>query len=90
MVGAITAGKEKILMNCGAFGYTVEVLASILKEPEKEVGKLMQPGGDYRVIYERGKNMARYKIDEKLFDMGLSGDIDAIRQFLNTRENEQG
>lgn len=86
MVGAIEESKKKIVINAGAFGYGVEVLASLLDEDLREVIEKMKPNAEYAKLYSKGRNMAKYRIDEKLFELACSGNLDAMRQFLNTRE----
>jgi hypothetical protein len=87
MVGAIDAEKRKVIINSGAFGYNAEILASLLEEDTKDVVEKLKPNGEYYKMYQKGKNLARYKIDEKLFDMACSGDLNAIKQFQNSRED---
>lgn len=86
MVGAIEESKKKVIINAGAFGYSNEILASLLDEDLKDVSTKMKPEGEYWRLYNKGRNMAKYRIDEKLFELACSGNLDAMRQFLNTRE----
>lgn len=86
MVGTIDESKKKVVINAGAFGYNAEILASLLDEEVKDVLVKMKPGGEYWKLYNKGRNMAKYRIDEKLFELACSGNLDAMRQFINTRE----
>lgn len=72
---------EEIIINCGAFGYKPDVIASLLKLEIHIVHDAMDFDKKFIKLYNFGHNMANYKIDLKLFEMAKSGDIKAMQAF---------
>ena len=77
----INEENKEIIINCGAFGYKPDVIASLLRIDLNLVEEQFKTNSEFKLLYEFGKNMAKYKIDLKLFEMAKSGDVKAIQQF---------
>lgn len=74
--------QEEIVINCGAFGYDVRKIASVLGQSEIDVQKeLNDPRSEMSALIQKGRDMAEYVIDLKLFEMAKSGDIKALEKF---------
>ena len=80
MERTITDQEKEAILNFGAFGYEPEKMASILGWGVDEV-KTGLVGGEFLELIQRGKNMAEYALDKKLWDMALSGDMKAMQAF---------
>lgn len=80
MERVITEQEKEAILNFGAFGYEPEKMASILGWGVDEV-KAGLAGGEFLNLIQRGKNMAEYAFDKKLWDMALSGDMKAMERF---------
>lgn len=79
MVGDIDYEK---VVNFGAFGYSIEKMASILMIEQEEIKKeLNNSTSDFYKHYEKGRHMADYVIDLKLFELAQSGDLKALEEY---------
>jgi hypothetical protein len=77
--------KEDII-NFGAFGYDAAKISSILEYDIKEVEKQLKDAkSELNILMQKGRDMADYAIDKKLFEMARSGDIKAMEK-LDTRK----
>ena len=71
--------KELKIINFGVFGYDQRKMANILDIDEKEIGKMIaDKSSEFNKLLQKGKDMADYVIDLKLFEMAKSGDIKAL------------
>lgn len=70
--------QKKMLLDFGALNYSDDRIATILDLSPAELKKLMSAGG--REVYDQGKIKFEYRIDAKLMELGLSGDLKALQQ----------
>ena len=73
--------QEEQIVNFGAFEYDAEKIASILGLDLKEVQ--IEINNETSLLYQllkKGRDMADYVIDLKLFEMAKSGDIKALEK----------
>jgi hypothetical protein len=73
--------ENKEIINSGAFGYKPDVIASLLQVDVKIIEDQFKGKSEFKTLYEFGRNMAKYKIDLKLFEMAKNGDVKAMQQF---------
>lgn len=76
---------EEIIINCGAFGYKADVIASLLRIDLFVIENAMVNDNQFIKLYKFGNDMANYKLDLKLFEMAKSGDIKAMQAFQAKR-----
>lgn len=76
---------EEIIINCGAFGYKADVIASLLRIDLSVIENAMVNDNEFIKLYKFGNDMANYKLDLKLFEMAKSGDIKAMQAFQAKR-----
>lgn len=76
---------EEIIINCGAFGYKADVIASLLRIDFSVIENAMVNDNEFIKLYKFGNDMANYKLDLKLFEMAKSGDIKAMQAFQAKR-----
>lgn len=65
----------EMIVNFGALGYDEKKISSILGR------SINIQDQDVAKYYQKGKDMADYAIDLKLFEMAKSGDIKALEKF---------
>ena len=76
----------ELIINFGALGYHEEKMASILEVEEEILSEAFNDkNSQFRKLYDKGKNLADYAIDLKLFEMAKAGDIKALEK-LNLRK----
>ena len=80
-----TNENEEIIINCGAFGYKLDVIASLLRIDLSVIENAMVNDNQFIKLYKFGNDMANYKLDLKLFEMAKSGDIKAMQAFQAKR-----
>lgn len=81
--------QEEMIVNFGAFNYNAEKIASILEVNIDIVNnELKTKNSKLKTLYQKGKDMADYVIDLKLFDLAKMGDIKAIEK-LDSRKWER-
>lgn len=72
--------KEQVI-NFGVFNYDSKKIASILELDKDEVdSELKNEESELSKLLQKGKDMADYVIDLKLFEMAKTGDIKAIEK----------
>jgi len=72
--------KEQVI-NFGVFDYDSKKIASILELDKDEVdSELKNEESELSKLLQKGKDMADYVIDLKLFEMAKTGDIKAIEK----------
>lgn len=85
-----TEKKIEILKNCGALGYPIQTIMSILdiNEEEKEDFKkeFKAQNSEAYKHYRTGADVSQYQIDLKLHEMALSGDIKAMEKLDKKRK----
>lgn len=73
--------QEEQIVNFGAFGYDAKKISSILGLDEKEVQREINSKTSLlSKLLQKGKDMADYVIDLKLFEMAKGGDIKALEK----------
>lgn len=84
---------EEMVINLGAIGYDAKLVAKLLDLPEKDVTKaLSDEKSELFKLYDKGRIMAEYVIDIKLFELAKSGDLKALDKLTHRkalRENGQ-
>jgi len=77
--------KEQVI-NFGAFNYSSRKIASILELNQNEVdSELKNKESELSKLIQKGKDMADYVIDLKLFEMAKTGDIKALNKLDNRK-----
>jgi hypothetical protein len=72
---------EEQIVNFGVFEYDSKKIASILGVDEKQVQKEIENKKSlFSQLLQKGRDMADYVIDLKLFEMAKSGDIKALEK----------
>ena len=80
---------EEMIVNFGALEYDAEKISIILGEDIEEVKKEMKnKNSDLFKLLQKGKYLAEYLIDLKLFEMAKSGDIKALDK-LDSRKRDR-
>lgn len=73
--------QEEQVINFGVFDYDAKKIASILGLEKGEVEKeLKNNESQLSKLLQKGKDMADYVIDLKLFEMAKTGDIKALEK----------
>jgi hypothetical protein len=81
--------EQSIIKNLGAFNYGSAKMSNILGIDKKEIENEMKlPESNFRKLYEQGRDYADFLIDKKLFDLAKDGDLKALEQFED-RKNER-
>ena len=82
-----TNEQREQIINFGAFGYSENRISSILELDIDEVTKdFSDKNSELSKLLQKGKVMADYVIDLKLFELAKSGDIKALSK-LQTRKS---
>ena len=85
----INKDNEEMIVNFGALEYDAEKIASILGIDKKQVEEEFKNSeSDLSRLFQKGKDMADYVIDLKLFEMAKSGDIKALDK-LDSRKRDR-
>jgi len=72
---------EEQIVNFGVFEYDSKKIASILGVDVKQVQKEIENKTSlFSQLLQKGRDMADYVIDLKLFEMAKSGDIKALEK----------
>lgn len=75
-----------MIVNFGAFIYTSEKMANIINWPVKDIIKLMNDKkSQFRKLYDKGRDTADYVLTLKLFELAQTGDLKALEEFENRR-----
>jgi hypothetical protein len=83
----IKSEHQEMIINFGVFGYEVEKMANILEYESHEIKQALEdPLSEFSKLIQKGKDLADYVIDLKLFEMAKSGDIKALDK-LEQRKN---
>ena len=70
------------VINMGALRYPADKIASILGENLQDIeNELLNEGSQLSTLLKRGRDMADYVLDLKLFELAKSGDINAMDRF---------
>lgn len=78
--------QEEQIVNFGAFEYDAKKIASILGVDLKEVqSEIDNKTSLLYQLLQKGRDMADYVIDLKLFEMAKSGDIKALEKLDNRK-----
>lgn len=73
--------QEEQVINFGVFDYDAKKIASILGFDKTEVSEeLKNKDSKLCLLLQKGKDMADYVIDLKLFEMAKTGDIKALEK----------
>ena len=81
--------QQEMVINCGVFDYDARKLSNILGFDKKDVElEIKNKESELNQLLQKGKDMADYVIDLKLFEMAKSGDLKALEK-LNYRKNKR-
>lgn len=73
--------QKEIIINCGGLGYDAEKMAHLLDMPLEEIDCLMKDAdSDLCKLYNMGAFRAEYRIDSKLLNLALQGDLKALEK----------
>lgn len=76
-----------MIVNFGAFVYDPGKMANIIGWDETEITGLMKDKtSQFRKLYDKGRDTADYVLDLKLFELARTGDLDALEEFENRRD----
>lgn len=79
---------EEQIINFGVFGYNAQKISNILNISIEVINKeLSDEKSDFYRLYQKGKDIADYVIDLKLFEMAKSGDIKALDKLEFRKRN---
>lgn len=82
----ITDEIESKIVDFGALNYDALKMAIILNLEESQIFSLLNnKESDFYKLYEKGKILAEFAIDKKIFEMAKSGDLKAISIFENKK-----
>ncbi len=87
----ILAEQEEQIVNFGVFNYDAQKIGNILGFSEDVIKEEMSSSdSQLSLLLQKGKDMAEYVIDVKLFEMAQAGDLKALaklemRQKRNSR-----
>ena len=85
----ISKNHEEMIINFGALGYSGNKIANILGlNPNDVILEAKNPNSELSKLLRKGRDMADYVIDLKLFEMAKSGDIKALEK-LELRKRTQ-
>lgn len=80
--------QEEQVINFGVFDYNAKKIASILGLEKNEVEtELKNKDSQLSKLFQKGKDMADYVIDLKLFEMAKTGDIKALDKLDSRKWN---
>lgn len=84
----ITNEMEEQIINFGVFGYNSQKISNILNISVDSINKeLSNDKSNFYKLYQKGKDIADYVIDLKLFEMAKSGDIKALDKLEFRKRN---
>lgn len=82
---------EEKIVNFGAFNYTSKKMANILGVEESEIIDLMNDETSiFCKLIQKGRDMADYFIDVRLFELSRNGDIKALSAFNSRTKRTWG
>lgn len=83
-----TEDQQKMLKNMGALGYDARKISSITGlDIDLVEADFRNPDSDLKKLYQSGADMAQYKIDLKLLEMAMAGDLKAMQTIeINKRK----
>jgi len=85
----INKKQEETIVNFGVFDYTSEQIAIILEIHQNIIDlELKNKDSELNKLLLKGKNLADYVIDLKLFELAKAGDIQALDR-LEKRKHER-
>lgn len=81
MVRDVDESKKELVSDFGMLGYDAEKIAIMLDMSVEDVAVLLEcQESNMSKWFKRGKTLARYAIDKKVFDLALSGDMIALKE----------
>lgn len=79
--------ERDMVVDFGAFMYDSAKMAIILGWEKKTVHDLMNDAeSEFFMLYEKGKHMAEYVLEKKMFEMAQKGDIKAFEKIMLQRK----
>lgn len=89
MERTLDTGTLEHIETFGALKYDNAKMAAILQwSPAEVVQEMKDPDSQYRKTYDRGRLMAEYKIDKKLFELALAGNFSAIERLQGKKKGK--
>ena len=76
------------IINCGVFDYNAQKIANILGfEPKDIESEMKNKESELNKLLQKGKDVADYVIDLKLFELAKAGDIKALDKLIQRKKN---
>ncbi len=86
----LTDKEREAVANFGALKYPAEKMAIVLGWEEATVRALMgNKKSDFFQAYERGKTLSDYKLDVKLLELAMGGDLKAMELIRGTAKRKK-
>ena len=86
MARNITTPEKEVIINCGAFKFQPDKISNILDWPADEVTKLFNDKrSEFYQLIKKGRDTADYVLTLKLFELAQTGDLKALEEFENRR-----
>jgi hypothetical protein len=83
----MTDAERDMIVDFGAFMYDFSKMAIILGWEKHQVQALMKDTeSEFFRLYEKGKHMAEYVLEKKIFEMAQKGDIKAFEKIMLQRK----
>ena len=83
----MTDVERDMVVDFGAFMYDAAKMAIILGWQKTKVQEFMKDSeSEFFKLYEKGKHMAEYVLEKKMFEMAQKGDIKAFEKIMIQRK----
>ena len=85
----LTKKEQDLIIDFGALNYQASKIAIILEVDLNEIKTELQDiNSEVYKLYRKGKYMADYKIDLKIFELAQTGDMKAIERFEKQKQGQ--
>lgn len=84
----ISESEADMIVDFGAFSYDAAKMAAILGWPIEDLNETKAENKEFQRLYEKGRHMADYVLDKKLFELASKGDLKAIEKMQIKRKME--
>lgn len=79
MVRDLDDKEREMIINFGALNYQPSMIAEILGIDETQVN--IDGNDELAKLYRRGRSIAKYKLQMKVFELAQQGDLKAIQKY---------
>jgi hypothetical protein len=86
-----SADQIKKMTQLGALGYGVQKCANVIEVDctDQFETEFFNPASEIGKAYQKGKDMADFAIDAKLFDLAKNGDLEALAEFNERKASRE-